>query len=370
MSRRRGSGRLALLLIAAGVAGLYWYGTQEESTGYDGATAAVTRDSIVESTVVVGRIEPRESVPVRPTISGELTELTVSAGDAVQAGQSVGTVRPIADPVQLANARSRVAQARLRVAAAERELGRRSHQLASGELAVAGEERDRAIDDLAQAREELAAAQREVRLLAQGTSRGRGQASTQIISPVAGTVLDVPVVVGTFVSETSAFRDGTTVVTVADMSDLLFKGQIDETYVNALEVGDELPLDVGALPESVVPSVLEHVAPRASGEASIVGEARSATTYEIWARINAEPSMRAGFSATATVILEQRENVLVVDEGALRFQGDQASVELVGEGGELEMREVELGLSNGVNIEVLAGLSEGDRVALRTERRE
>lgn len=351
------------MVLLAGAA-LVGYVTREEPEIFNGPTSIVARGDLVETTVVVGEIAPRTEVHVRPTITGILTEITVQAGDRVSQGQHVATVAPVADPVSLSNAQTRLARARLQATAAAREAERRGRRSAGGELAVSRQEFDRARDDVALAEAEVAAAQRELRLIARGTSRASGQASTRVISPMAGTVLDVPVVIGTFVSDTNSFRDGTSVAVVAAMDDLLFKGQVDEAHVGSLELGATIELRVGAHPEERIRARLEHIAPQATRDV----DSRGVTTFEIWAALEAPSvSLRAGYSATAEITIDERRDALLVDEGTLTFEDGNAMVDVLA-GGTLHRRAVAVGLSDGVRIEVLDGLSEGDEVAIRTTR--
>lgn len=361
---------LYALLVLASATALVRYASERPARAYTGPTTSVKRGNLVERTVVVGRIVPRTEVHVRPTISGVLGQLLVEPGDRVEPGQHVATVVPVADPVSLSNAESRVTQAKLRLATAEREYGRRNVASKLGGFVVSAQEVARAKDDVELARTELSAAERARRLIANGSTQARGQASTRIVTPIAGTVLHVPVVVGTFVAGTSAFRDGTSVAVVADMDDLVFKGQVDEAHVEALTPGDELQVRVGARSEASLVARLEQVAPRAHVRESRFGVelAGGVTTFEIRAALPPGTELRAGYSATADVVVAARNNVLLVDEGALGFRHGEAYVEQLLADGTLHPRKVRIGKSDGVRAEIVQGLREGDIAALVLER--
>ncbi|MEM9189562.1 MAG: efflux RND transporter periplasmic adaptor subunit [Myxococcota bacterium] len=367
---------LQLAVLVAGAIAFTRYVTAGSQTSFDGPVAVVERGSVVERTVVVGRIVPRDEVQVRPTINGLLTEVLVTPGQSVEEGELVATVRPVADPVSLANARNRVDRAVIRLEAAQRDVARRNAANRGGAQAVSREQVNRLEDDVALARTDLAAARREVTLLARGSSSAEGQASTRVVSPISGTVLDVPVTVGTFVSATNSFRDGTAVALVAEMDDLLFKGRVDEAHVDALRIGMRLELQVGARSGERLTAVLEHIATQASIRGAEDSESAAAgggvTTFEIWASLDSGEldQLRSGYSATAEIIVDQREDVLLVDEGSLVFNGGSAFVYVVNEQKELDRRPVQLGLSDGMRIEVLEGLDLGERVALQLDRAE
>ncbi|MEM6730590.1 MAG: efflux RND transporter periplasmic adaptor subunit, partial [Myxococcota bacterium] len=340
-------------------------------------TTVVERGTVVQQAVVVGRIVPRTMVNVKATTPGILNELKVLPGALVKRGDLLATVRPVADPVSLANARARIEQARLGKEAAARELDRL--QSIRGESVLAQVELDSARDALKLAEVELGAAQQALRLIAEGSSQGKGQASTNIFSPMNGTVLDTPVVVGTFVSETSPFRDGTTVAVVANMGDLLFKGQVDESRVAELKVGMPLRIQVGARAHDRFDATLEYIAPLATiRHSGITAEAPprleelpgGVTKFQIWGAVpgHLAGQLRAGYSATAEIELERRENVLVLDEGALRFRDGRTHVLLRTLEPQLSERDVEVGLSDGIKIEIISGLELGDRVALNLQR--
>ncbi|MDB4930306.1 MAG: family efflux transporter, subunit, partial [Myxococcaceae bacterium] len=263
--------------------------------------------------------------------------------------------------------------ARVRHERAVRELGRTRAQ-AAREL-VATQALDQAIDDAAVARAELAAATERAQLVARGSGAGGSLRSNRVLAPIDGTVLAVPVNVGDFVSETSGFRDGTTVAVVADMADLLFKGQIEEAYVGQLRLGMPVSIRVGALPAEALHGTLQWISPRATIEQAggaagstvqaLTASSAGVTRFELWAVVAHPPgAARAGYSASAEVELARATGVPTVEESALRFDGARAYAQPC-TGAE---REVTVGVSDGVRIQVTAGLSPGDCVRERTAR--
>lgn len=370
---RRWLWRLALLgaVAAAGV-----FGTRAWKRAHASAPPSGLRVRLGEVVVkaqATGRIVPRQEVFVRPLVSGMLVEVTAHPGDVVHRGDLLATVRILADPVALGDARAQVELARVRHARAARELARARGQ-ASHDL-IAGQALDQAVDDEAVARAELAAATGRAQLIARGTTGGAGASlrSNRVLAPVDGTVLAVPVNVGDYVSETSGFRDGTTVAVVADMADLLFKGQIEEAYVGQLRLAMPVSIRVGALPAETLHGTLRWISPRAvveqvtgvvpAGVQALTASSAGVTRFELWAAVTHPPgTVRAGYSASAEVELARVAGVPVIEESALRFEGGRAWALPCGGGRE---REVAVGVSDGVRIQVTGGLRVGDCVRER-----
>jgi HlyD family secretion protein len=190
-------------------------------------------------------------------------------------------------------------------------------------------------------------------------------------------VLAVPVAIGDVIGDTNPYRDGTTIAVVADMNDLLFKGQIDEAHVGKLQLGMPATVRIGALEDSAVPGTLRWIAPRATVEAAgpvapsataspvtpLNATSAGITRFELWIKLESPPEhARAGYSATAELTLEERKHVLTIEERALRFEGNKTSCSVLTATGQTESRDLEVGVSDGLEIEVLSGLSEGERV--------
>lgn len=360
-------------LVAASVVGVRRYRKAHAPTPPAGLR--VRRGDVVQKAQATGRIVPRQEVFVRPLVSGVLAELRVHPGDRVRRGDHLATVRIVADPVTLNDARSQVTLAQVALDRAERERVR-AHDMASREL-VAAQGLAQAEDDARAARAQLAAARERVALVERGSANAGAARSNRVTATVDGTVLAVPVNVGDFVSETGSFRDGTVIAAVADMTDLLFKGQIEEAYVGQLRLGMGVSVRVGALSGDALRGTLQWISPRATIEAgtgavtnippgtvqTLSSSTAGVTRFELWAALGAPPGdIRAGYSASAEVELARREHVLLLEESALKFSDGKAFVQMCAGGRE---REVTVGVSDGVRIEVVSGLVEGDCVRER-----
>jgi HlyD family secretion protein len=375
-SRRSRAGLCLAWLLVAGCEG------SKPSEADENKLLVVSTGDVVYRTQATGRIVPREEVFVRSLVAGQLVELNVRAGDRVKRGDHIATVRIVADPVTLNEAEAKVRLAETKLSIARREV-ERVGPLRSG-VALSIKDLAHAEDDERLARMELESAKERLRLVAEGASSGRGAKSTRIVAAIGGTVLATPAAVGDYVSETNGYRDGTTLAVLADMSQLLFKGQIEEAYVGKLKLGMDAKVRIGALGGAPFSGKLAWIAPRAtielasgtpaspssSGNAMVPLTASSAgiTRFELWIEVhNAPPDVRAGYSAAAELELERKDNVLVVQERALRFDGGKVFARVKTTDGQAVEREVHVGVSDGLSIEIVSGLEAGDRVAIADE---
>ena len=314
---------------------------------------------INKTTVITGTIEPRDEVEVKPQISGIITEIYKEAGDKVEAGEVIAKVKVIPDMGQLSSAESRVRLAEINLKQAQVNYNREK-QLYDKQL-VSAEEYDNVRQALDQAREEKTAAIDALEVVRDGVSSSNASASSTLIrSTISGLILDVPVKVGNSVILSNTFNDGTTIATVADMGDLIFKGNIDETEVGQLVTGMQMKITIGALQNLRFDASLEYISPKAT-------ENNGANQFEIKAAVSVPQGneIRSGYSANAEIVLASARSVLTVPESAIEFSGDDTYVYVVkGQGDEktYERRKVVTGLSDGVNIEIRSGLKKTDRV--------
>ena len=317
------------------------------------------RADIRKTTVITGRIEPRDEVSVKPQISGIITQLYKQAGDRVDAGEVIARVKVIPDMGQLSSAEARVRLAEVNLAQARVD-HQRMQNLYRKQL-VSDDAYDKVHQSLVQAEEEKAAATDALEVVRDGVSRRNAKASSTLIrSTISGVVLDVPVKVGNTVVLSNTFNDGTTIASVADMNDLIFRGNIDETEVGRIEEGMGMEITVGALQDLAFDATLEYISPKAV-------EQGGANQFEVKAavRVEGDVYMRSGYSANAEIVLEEADKVLSVPESAIEFSGDTAFVYVLEPGTSPKVyrrTRVETGLSDGVDIEIRSGVEEGQTV--------
>lgn len=315
--------------------------------------------AIEKKTVATGKVEPRDEVLIKPQISGIVSEVCKEAGQSVKAGEVLAKVKVIPEMGTLSAAESRVNVAQINLRQTQKEYDR-TKELYKGKV-IASEEFERAETEWMRAKEELQNAQDNLEIVRDGIAKRSSQFSnTQIRATITGMILDVPIKVGNSVIQSNNFNDGTTIATIADMSDMIFKGKIDETEVGRIKEGMPLTLTIGALQDMKFNAILEYISPKSIEE-------NGAILFEIKAAAEVPDSVfvRAGYSANAEIILDRCQEVLTIPESTVEFQQDSTFVQVVtAEEPELELqrRYVKLGLSDGINIQVKEGLTTSDKI--------
>ena len=347
-----------IALIFIGTFVFLWQKSQPKEVVYNEFTPKL--DSIRKTTIITGKIEPRNEVNVKPQISGIITELLKEAGDYVQQGEVIAKVKVIPDMGQLSSAEARVRLADINVQQAKIDYDR-VKALYDKQL-ISADEFDKQKQKLQQTKEEVVAAQDALQVVRDGVSKSNASASSTLVrSTISGVILDIPVKVGNSVILSNTFNDGTTIASVANMNDLIFRGNIDETEVGQLVGGMPMKITVGALQDLTMTARLEYISPKAV-------ESNGANQFEIKAAV-AVPTdggkLRSGYSANAELVLASVSKALTIPESAIEFSGDSTFVYVVqGEGKKkhYDRRQVQTGLSDGVNIEIKKGLTPQDKV--------
>ena len=331
--------------------------SQPKPTEYQELTPKVT--DVLKSTVITGKIEPRNEVNVKPQISGIITEIYKQAGDYVQAGEVIAKVKVIPDMGQLSNAQARVRLAGINLKQAQVDYTR-EEQLFKKQL-VSADEYDKVKQALKQAKEEMVAAEDALEVVRDGVSKSNASASSTLIrSTISGIILDIPVKVGNSVILANTFNDGTTIASVANMNDLIFRGNIDETEVGNLVVGMPMKITIGALQDLKFDADLEYISPKAV-------ENNGANQFEVKAAVRSVKGgkIRSGYSANAEIVLAKAMHVLTVPESAIEFSGDSTFVYVIKGSDDkktYERKQVITGLSDGVNIEIKKGIGLKDKI--------
>lgn len=344
---------LFFVAIFLGTVGFLYNKSQEPPVVFETEQPFVT--DIVRKTVATGSIVPRREVALKSQVPGVVDELYFEEGDAVQDGALVAKIRLIPDMVRLNEAEAALDAARIDFEDAGRELKRRE-ELVADEL-ISDFEFNQYKLEFRRVQQQLEAAENNLELIREGSARRSGNVSNLVTSTVDGMVLDIPVEEGTFIIESNMFNEGTTIASVADMGEMIFEGSVDESEVGRIAVGMDLILSVGAIESEKFDAKLEFISPK--GEVD-----QGAVKFDIRAAITLKEStfLRAGYSATADIVLDTREQVLAIREGNLIFEDDRTYVDLMVGEQQFEKREVQTGLSDGLNIEIVDGLSNGDQI--------
>lgn len=354
-----------VVIIFLGTFVFLYINSRPKPVRYESFTPSV--QDLSKTTVVTGKIEPRDEVAVKPQISGIITELLKEAGQRVEAGEVIAKLKVIPDMNQLASAESRVRLSQLNLAQAKVDHERQKTLYDKGLISANDYEKVRQTYN--QAREEANIAQEQLELTRDGVSASNASSSNTLVrSTISGIILDIPVKVGNSVILSNTFNDGTTIASVADMSKLIFRGNIDETEVGRLSVGMPMDISIGALQDLRFTAALEYISPKAT---STTG---GANQFEIKAAVQvptegnggSAPFIRSGYSATARIVLEEARQVLTIPEVAIEFSGDSTFVYVLKNPAAnepvYERRPVQTGISDGINIEIKKGLKSDETV--------
>ncbi len=334
-----------------------WNKSQPKEIIYDIVTAE--KKNIYKKTVATGKVEPRFEVLVKPQISGIISAILKETGEKVMVGEVIAQVKVVPDVANLNSAESRVNLAQLTMNKQQQEYDRQKKLFQSGVISTS--EMETTEVEYQRSKEELQNATDNLEIVKLGISKKFSQYSnTQIRSTITGMILDIPIKVGNSVIQSNTFNDGTTIASVANMNDMIFKGKIDETEVGRVKEKMPMILTVGALQDKKFDAILEYIAPKGTEESGAV-------LFEIKAAVKIPDTVfiRAGYSANAEIVLDQRDSVLSIPENSVEFSNDSTFVYILKKETpkqEFERKPVKLGLSDGINVEVVEGLVSDEKV--------
>jgi HlyD family secretion protein len=314
--------------------------------------------SIIKKTVATGSVVPRKEIEIKPQVSGVVEKIYLESGDTVKKGTKIAKIKIIPNMVSLNNAEVRVKKANLNLKDTQRECDRRKTLFKKGIIAESEFlQYELAYDN---AKEELEAAQSNLNLIREGVAQKYADTTNTLIrSTITGMILNIPIEEGNFVTETNPLNTGTTIATVADMQEMIFKGKVDESDVGKIKPGMDLILSIGAIENEKFDAILEYIAPKGIEE-------KGAIQFEIKAKLKLKSShfIRAGYSANADIVLDRKDKVLAINESLLQFESETAFVEVETAPQQFEKKYIKLGLSDGINIEVISGLTEKDKIKI------
>lgn len=315
--------------------------------------------TIIKKTVAAGSVIPRKEVSMKSQVSGIVEKVFVVAGQEIKSGDVIAKVKIIPNMINLASAENRVNQARINFDNAKAEYDR-SETLFNQQVVSKAEFQQNELR-LKTAKEEMNAADNNLQLIKNGVTKSAGSATNTLIrSTINGMVLDVPIKEGSSVIESNTFNEGTSIASVANMGEMIFEGKVDESEVGKIKSGMELLLTIGAIDAERFKATLEYIAPKGVTEnGAIQFLIRAALT-----KAQGGSFLRAGYSANADIILDRKDNVFAVSESVLQFEKDKTFVEVEVAPNKFEKRFIKTGLSDGVNIEVLEGITKKDKIKI------
>lgn len=349
-----------LVVVAAIFIGTFIFLYQKskpKTTVYETVTPEIA--DLEKTTVATGKVEPRDEVLIKPQISGIISEVYKEAGQTIKQGEVIAKVKVIPELGQLNSAESRVRVAEISTAQAETD-HERIKKLYNDKL-ISREDYEKSEVEIKKAREELQTAKDALEIIKEGITKNSASfSSTLIRSTIDGLILDVPIKVGSSVIMSNTFNDGTTIATVANMNDLIFKGKIDETEVGRIHEGMPVKLTIGALQNLTFDAELEYISPKGVEE-------NGANQFEIKAAVHAPDSVqiRSGYSANAEIVLQRAQKVLAVPEGIIEFSGDSTFVWVMTDSipeQKFERRQIKTGMSDGIKLEIKEGLTGKEKV--------
>ena len=349
---------LAALIAIVGAIGL--------SDDADPATAAgtvqVVRADIVDKALAIGTIEPEIEISVKSKVSGVVQRRFADVGDFVRAGDPLLEIRPDPTPLELVEARRQIELQQLEVENLDRELARHRELKTRG--LISDQEYEATQRRHAEAALQLQIARERLALLEQGrVTVSNARIESVVKSPIDGFILEKMVEIGDPVVPLSSYQEGTVLMKMADMKRLLFRGTVDEIDVGRLKEGMPAEIKIGALPDAHVRGVVSKIALKGKKEENATSFPIEITLTEVDGA-----TLRAGFSANAEVIIQKREQVLVIPERVVTFEGDSAWVTVLLPDGRTERRTIRTGLSDAINVEVVSGLEEGEQVLEKPQK--
>ena len=308
-------------------------------------------------TVATGKLNPEEEIELKPQISGIVDQIFVEEGDLVSKGDLIAKIRVVPNEQALGSAKSRINTTRLSFENAQTLFNRNKTLFEKG--VISKQDFENSELSLNQSKESYDQSKDDYQIIKQGSLSGGSSANTNIVAQISGTILEIPVREGDQVIQSNNFNAGTTIATIADMSKMIFEGKVDESEVGKLEEGKDIKVILGAINEKEFPAVLTFVAPKGVEE-------NGAVQFTIKADVTIEAStkIRAGYSANAEIEIESKDSILVIKEALLQFNRitEKPYVELQNENGNFTKKNVEIGLSDGINVEILEGIEEGDKI--------
>jgi HlyD family secretion protein len=313
--------------------------------------------SIVKEVIATGKLNPEDEIELKPQVSGIIDKILVEEGDIVKRGDLIARIRVVPNEQAVISANSRINSARLSYNNAKTLFDRSKKLFEKG--VISKQDFENSELSMEQSKEGLTQAQNDYKIIKKGTLTGGSAANTNILAQISGTILEIPVREGDQVIESNNFNAGTTIATIADMTIMIFEGQVDETEVSKIEEGSEIKVILGALEEEEFNAKLTFVAPKGI-------ELAGAVQFVIKANVNIPQNInvRAGYSANAIIKTGNKENILCIKESLLQFNRitDKPFVEIQQEDGSYKIKNVEIGISDGINVEILEGVTENDKI--------
>ncbi len=349
-------GTIAVLLIAV----LVWFGMKNSKSPIQYETEKPFKTNIVKKTVATGKVVPLEEVEIKPKVSGIIDKIYVEEGAKVEVGDLIATIRVVPNVSSLNSAQGSVKNAQLRFDNSKTLFNRNKGLYEKG--VISRQEFETTELNYNSAMQDLSTARSNLQIIKKGSALGMGRtANTYVKAEITGTILEIPVRKGNQVIESNTFNAGTTIATIADMTKMIFEGQVDEAEVGKIKNGTVLEVSLGAIEKKKYPAKLNFIAPKGSEE-------NGAVQFKIKGDVTLDDEffVRAGYSANADIVLDKKDSVLSIKEALLQFdkKTEKPYVEIKTGNQKFERKDIELGISDGINVEIISGVSEEDEIKI------
>jgi HlyD family secretion protein len=357
-------GGIAVALIAV----LLWFGAKNSKSPIQYETEKAFTTNIVKKTVATGKVIPLEEAEIKPKVSGIIEKIYVEEGAQVEVGDLIATIRVVPNVQSLNSAQGSVKTAQLRFENSKTLFDRNQKLFEKG--VISKQEFESAELNYNSAMQDLRNAQDNLQIIKKGSAAGMGKtANTFVKAEISGTILEIPVRKGNQVIESNTFNAGTTIATIADMTKMIFEGKVDEAEVGKIKNGTVLEVSLGAIEKKKYPAKLNFIAPKGTEE-------NGAVQFKIKGDVTLDDEffVRAGYSANADIVLDKKDSVLAIKEALLQFdkKTETPFVEVKIGDQEFERRDVELGISDGINVEIISGVTKDDDIKIwnKTSKKE
>ncbi|PWH10830.1 efflux transporter periplasmic adaptor subunit [Bacteroidetes bacterium SCGC AAA795-G10] len=320
-------------------------------------TEKMFKTSIEKKTVVTGKVIPEDEVEITPQIQGIIDGIYVEEGDQVNNGDLLAKIKVVPNEQNLNSAEGRLANSRIILKNAKIEYERNKSLFKNG--IISKQQFDNVELNYNQAKLDVSNSKSDLQIIRLGSKGGSASANTNIRATVAGTVLEIPVEKGDQVIASNSFNAGTTVATIADLNKMIFEGKVDEAEVGKLVIGMPLEVNLGAVEDKSLKAKLKFIAPKGNEEQGAVQFKIEADLF-----LNDSIFVRAGYSANASLVLERKDSVMAISESLLQFDSktEEPYVEIEVGDQKFERKDIEIGISDGVNVEIITGISEDDKI--------
>ena len=348
-----------ILLILGFLFAIAYFVRTNSKSAIEYETTNPFMSSIELTSVVTGKVIPEDEVEIKPQLNGIIEKILVEEGDTVQNGQLIAVIKVVPDERSVYGAQAQVTSSKLNLENGEKQLNRAKELFAK--QIISQQEFEDAELRYNSAKENLKAAENDLEIIMNGSAAGSSTANTNIRATLSGTILEIPVEVGDQVIAANNFNAGTSVAIIADLSQMIFEGKVDEAEVGNLTNGMKIIVSMAAIPDKEFDAKLKFVAPKGTEEGGAV-------QFKIEAELTLDDDtfVRAGYSANGALVVNSKTDIMVIPEAVLQFdrRTQQPFVEIEISDQNFERRELETGLSDGIKVEVLSGVEMTDNIKI------